>query len=111
MVSLKKNCDRSAQVKIKTRNIVIAIIWLITGSSLMAAIIQWGWDTVEPYTYILNMIMLTGTYGFFAITQKKWNPYQELDIDLYKGLVEKRLSLISEINLLLVKKNDRENIA
>jgi hypothetical protein len=26
-------------------------------------------------------------------------------------LVEKRLSIISEINLLLVKKNDRENIA
>ena len=74
LLIIKRNLDKQAH-KYAQRRLVL-FIFLIFVFFLLAIIAnhQFGWGTLEPWTYIIGLLVFALSYIYFAVKKKEFSP-------------------------------------
>jgi Mitochondrial calcium uniporter len=85
-LNIKTELTKIAQGEINRR------LWLVIGAmvilwSLMFYLIErFGWNLLEPFTYLLGIALVIGGYAYFAIKQREFSP-----LTIYQHALETRI--------------------
>lgn len=83
---IRQQIDEVAEAEMRRRVWVfvsiLAIIWII----LLLLIVRYGWEAMEPWTYLAGLGLTIGGYAYFAIKQQELSPSA-----IYQSALEDRV--------------------
>jgi len=85
MTGMKTKLDSNSE-RFAKRCLLAYLALLAAVCAVIALLIyKFTWDIMEPWTYLIGVVAFTGSYGYFAVTQKELSPKA-----IYEHLVEKK---------------------
>jgi internalin A len=85
MTRMKTKLDSNSERFAKRCLLALLALLLAIGAGLGYLIYKFTWDKMEPWTYLVGLLAVTGSYGYFAITQREFSPKA-----IYEQLVESK---------------------
>jgi hypothetical protein len=90
--NIKAELTRIAQSEVNRR------LWFVIGVMVVVWVImfylieRFGWNLLEPWTYLLGIALAIGGYAYFAIKQREFSPWT-----IYQHTLETRRKTLFEI--------------
>ncbi len=86
----KEKADRKVNKRIKRLKWLPFVIIVFVLTLVIVGICLYGWDKMEPWTWILSMIVAITPYFVFGLGFKAWDPRKFISV-WYKNRYEKKL--------------------
>jgi internalin A len=85
LTRMKAKYDKDSERYARKCLLTYLALQVMVGAVLAVLIYRIGWDTLEPWTYLIGIITLIGTYGYFVFTQRELSPSI-----IYEHLIERK---------------------
>jgi len=99
----KNKADKKVGNRIKKLKWVPFTIMFIVLIIIIGCICLYGWDKMEPYTWIIAALIACAPYFVFGLGFNAWNPQKLISV-WYKERYEKKLYDEYEVDIIKLKK-------
>lgn len=89
---MKAELFRMAQAEINRKLWLVILVLVAFWVSGIFLIRSFGWDTLEPWTYLFGVAMFIAGYIYFAVRQQEFSPYT-----IYHNALDARLHRFYEV--------------
>lgn len=85
LTRMKAKYDKDSERYARKCLLLYLGLQVAVGAGLAVLIYRIGWETMEPWTYLISIITLIGIYGYFAFTKREFSPRA-----IYEHLIERK---------------------
>ena len=85
LIRMKTKYDKDSEKYARKCLLAYLALQVTVGTGLAVLIYRIGWNTMEPWTYLISIVTLIGTYSYFVFTQREFSPRA-----IYEHLIERK---------------------